>query len=211
MAPSSQEWQPPGKPGRFNPLFPVKKSGGRSPFRPFLHHPVAHPLHHPGDRARYFPPRLMMKGIPWKITFLCLNQKSKNFKTRSSRSWPCPRRTEIKSVSKRCLQKSKASRRRSSPRNGSQNLPALRPSPLERGVKSERIQGGFLCGGSVSRGGVAPRPVLLDGTTRMTRDHPVSQSILGSMRSPVEATRCSGMAPGAELWNADRVSLLMDC
>ena len=33
----------------------------------------------------------------------------------------------------------------------------------------------------------------------------------GSMRSPVETTRCRGMAPGAELWNAGRVFLPMDC
>ena len=31
------------------------------------------------------------------------------------------------------------------------------------------------------------------------------------MRFPVEATKCRGVAPGAEWWNADRASLLMDC
>ena len=84
----------------------------------------------------------MIKVIPWKITFLYLNQKSKSFKTRSSRNWLFPRKTEIKSVSKRCLEKSKGSRRRSSPRNGSKPARiAVIPSGTRRRerAKSGRI------------------------------------------------------------------------
>ena len=33
----------------------------------------------------------------------------------------------------------------------------------------------------------------------------------GSMRFPVEATRCCGVASGAELWKTEWVFLLLDC
>jgi hypothetical protein len=34
---------------------------------------------------------------------------------------------------------------------------------------------------------------------------------IGSMRFPVEATRCSGVVSGAKLWKADEVLPLLDC
>jgi hypothetical protein len=45
--------------------------------------------------------------------------------------------------------------------------------------------------------------------------HPANDKMIayitGSMRFPVEATRCSGLVSGAKLWKADEVLPLLDC
>ena len=62
---------------------------------------------------------LISKVTPWKITFLFSNQKSRSFTTRLLKSFPFQKKSETKSVSKRCSRNSKASKKPYDPRRRS--------------------------------------------------------------------------------------------